>query len=32
MADALKAVIDARKPSLLEVEVEHSDSGMFGSA
>jgi hypothetical protein len=32
MADALNAVIDARKPSLLEVEGEHSDSGMFGSA
>jgi benzoylformate decarboxylase len=29
MADALKAAIDAGKPSLLEVEVEPSDSGMF---
>jgi benzoylformate decarboxylase len=30
MADALKAAIDAGKPSLLEVEVEAADSGMFG--
>ena len=29
MADALKSAIDAGKPSLLEVEVEPSDSGMF---
>ena len=29
MADALKAAIDARKPSLLEVAVEPADSGMF---
>jgi benzoylformate decarboxylase len=29
MADALKAAIDAEKPSLLEVEVEPTDSGMF---
>jgi benzoylformate decarboxylase len=29
MADALKAAIDSGKPSLLEVEVEPSDSGMF---
>ena len=29
MADALKAAIAAGKPSLLEVEVEPSDSGMF---
>ena len=30
MADALEAAIDAGKPSLLEVEVEAADSGMFG--
>jgi benzoylformate decarboxylase len=30
MADALKAAIDTGKPSLLEVEVEAADSGMFG--
>ena len=29
MADALKAAIDIGKPSLLEVEVEPADSGMF---
>jgi benzoylformate decarboxylase len=29
MADALKAAIDTGKPSLLEVEVEPADSGMF---
>ena len=29
MADALKAAIAAGKPSLLEVEVEAADSGMF---
>jgi thiamine pyrophosphate-dependent acetolactate synthase large subunit-like protein len=29
MADVLKAAIDAGKPSLLEVEVEPTDSGMF---
>jgi benzoylformate decarboxylase len=29
MADALKAAIDAGKPSLLEVEVVPTDSGMF---
>jgi len=29
MADALKAAIDAGKPSLLEVEVEPTNSGMF---
>ena len=29
MADALKAAIDTEKPSLLEVEVEPADSGMF---
>jgi benzoylformate decarboxylase len=29
MAEALKAAIDARKPSLLEVEVEPTDTGMF---
>ena len=29
MADALKAAIDAGKPSLLEVEVKPTDSGMF---
>jgi benzoylformate decarboxylase len=29
MADALKAAIDSGKPSLLEVEVEPTDSGMF---
>ena len=29
MADALKAAIDTGKPSLLEVEVEAADSGMF---
>ena len=29
MADALKSAIDAGKPSLLEVEVEPTDSGMF---
>jgi benzoylformate decarboxylase len=29
MAEALKAAIDSGKPSLLEVEVEPADSGMF---
>jgi len=29
MADALRAAIDAGRPSLLEVEVEPTDSGMF---
>jgi hypothetical protein len=29
MADALKAAIDTGKPSLLEVEVEPTSSGMF---
>jgi benzoylformate decarboxylase len=29
MADALKAAIEGGKPSLLEVEVEPTDSGMF---
>jgi benzoylformate decarboxylase len=29
MADALQSAIDARKPSLLEVEVEPTGSGMF---
>jgi benzoylformate decarboxylase len=29
MADALKAAIDAGKPSLLEVGVKPTDSGMF---
>lgn len=29
MADALKAAIDSGKPSLLEVEVEPTDSGFF---
>jgi benzoylformate decarboxylase len=29
MADALKAAIDAGKPSLLEVEVQPTNSGMF---
>jgi benzoylformate decarboxylase len=29
MADALRAAIDAGTPSLLEVEVEPTDSGMF---
>jgi benzoylformate decarboxylase len=29
MAAALEAAIDSRKPSLLEVEVEATDSGMF---
>jgi benzoylformate decarboxylase len=31
MTDALKAAIDSGKPSLLEVEVEAADSGMFGA-
>jgi hypothetical protein len=30
MADALKEAIDSGKPSLIEVEVEVADSGMFG--
>jgi benzoylformate decarboxylase len=30
MADALKVAIDTGKPSLLEVELEAADSGMFG--
>jgi thiamine pyrophosphate-dependent acetolactate synthase large subunit-like protein len=30
MADALKAAIGTGKPSLLEVEVEPTDSGAFG--
>jgi hypothetical protein len=29
MADALKTAIDTGKPSLLEVEVEPANSGMF---
>lgn len=29
MADALKEAIDSGKPSLIEVEVEAADSGMF---